>query len=454
MRSKIILWFKSTFELVARNKLITSVIALVLCLSITVTIVLTATPKDSKENNHSEIPSVSSEPEISDKNNSLVESVVDSVVESSSEPVTSSKPVASKPSVPAKPNINPSVVNTNYKYNTNSDVNNNVFLDSLIYTGYNIEKHRADGLMWVYILASQKRAKGWLSGIYYGGACTGYETNSNGLPDIELFKRKKYSLVCASYVTYVYFNYLPNVAGIDTSSLAKPDDPRLANSWYKAAQKWVQNGQAKYIEYSAGDRGIKADIKFSADIPIGSIICFQDYYKRNGHCSHVAVYAGYANGYHWVFHVGNDNGPEFCAIERMNRDPDPQWLLAIISTPTSIRFSASVEIELKDDDGAPIADAEFSLKNPINGSVLKLGKTNADGKLSYNGLSYGNYTLIESVPEGYTAVSAETAVNLSTKNNSLNVIKLVNSKKSSKVTEEETEDDNSSEHSVPSDTEE
>ena len=121
------------------------------------------------------------------------------------------------------------------------------------------------------------------------------------------------------------------------SSLAKPSDPRLANSWYLAARKWVENGQAEYIDFSAGDRGIKADIKFTGDIPIGSIICFQDYYKRNGYCSHVAVYAGYANGYHWVFHVGNDNGPEFCAIERMNRDPDPQWLLAIISTPKSIR---------------------------------------------------------------------------------------------------------------------
>ena len=62
---------------------------------------------------------------------------------------------------------------TEQKYNPTFDIEDNVFLDALAYTGYNIEKHRADGLMWEYVLAAEKRGKGWLSPITYGGGSTG-----------------------------------------------------------------------------------------------------------------------------------------------------------------------------------------------------------------------------------------------------------------------------------------
>lgn len=328
------------------NRILISGVSLALALAITVTVVgVTNHNKKNKESSSSiesstissssEKPTIS-EPEVSEPEISAPESSSQVVSTSQPAPVAPPAPVTPKPSLPPVPN-NPAAVDAAYKSTIHPKLESNPFFDSLVYTGYNIQKHRADGLMWVYILASQKRGKGWLSGIEYGGICTGYETNAQGLPDIALFKQKRKSLVCASYVTYVYFNYLPNVAKLDVSALAKPDDPHLAHSWYLAARKWVDNGQAEFVDFSAIDKGIKTDIRFTGDIPIGSIICFQDYYRRNGHCSHVAVYAGFANGYHWVFHVGNDNGPEFCAIERMNRDPDPQWLLAIISTPKNIR---------------------------------------------------------------------------------------------------------------------
>ena len=118
----------------------------------------------------------------------------------------------------------PKYTEINYEYSSNIDIDDNIFMDSLVYTGYNIEKHRADGLMWVYVLASQKRGKGWLSQIGYQGYAMGYETTADGKPDIDLFVRKG-GLVCATYVNYVYFNYLPNVAGIDTSFLNKPASP-------------------------------------------------------------------------------------------------------------------------------------------------------------------------------------------------------------------------------------
>lgn len=220
------------------------------------------------------------------------------------------------------------------KYTTPENIEDNIFWDSLIYTGYNIKKHYADDMMWEYILAEYKRDYGWLSDIGYAGGSLGYETTEDGLPDIEFFE--EHGLVCASYVAYVYYNYLPNVAGIDTSVLAKPTLSYSANDIYLAAQQWVEDGYSRYIEFEATNAGGFIKYEPVEDIPIGSILCFCDNENRSDFCRHVCIYAGYKNGYHWVYHVGNDNGPEFCAVERMTFGPGPQWPIAIISTPDFI----------------------------------------------------------------------------------------------------------------------
>ncbi|HCH28136.1 MAG TPA: hypothetical protein DEW35_01375, partial [Ruminococcaceae bacterium] len=192
----------------------------------------------------------------------------------------------------------------------------------------------SDGLMWIYILAAEKRAKGWLSNITYNFGCTGYETDANGKPNISRFEHG--GLVCASYATYVYFNYLPNVVGIDVSKLAKPADPQKAQQWYLAGQKWIADGYSKSINWTARMNGTHTVFEPAEPIPIGSLMLTQDFNNRNGHATHISIYAGYKNGYHWVTHVGNTNGPEFCAMERMSCGPDPQWPLAIITTPNGI----------------------------------------------------------------------------------------------------------------------
>ncbi len=232
-----------------------------------------------------------------------------------------------------------------YKYDASPD--DNVFLDALEYTGYKLDVQRNSGKMWGsfgdYVLCSQKKGLGWLSDITYDdfGRASGYETNEKGKPDISYFEET--GLVCASYATYVYFNYLPNVAGIDTSMLPRPNSSVLANDWYVAGKKWVEEGYSKYIDFTANDGGsIDNDIRVTLDeeIPIGSLIILCDWYERSDYCSHICIYAGEMNGYHWVTHVGNENGPEFCAIERMNRKPHPQWLIGIITPPSIIDFSA------------------------------------------------------------------------------------------------------------------
>ncbi len=323
-----------------------------------------------------------------------------------------------------------------YQYNTNLNIEDNVFMDSLIYTGYNMKKHRADGKMWQYILAKYKRGYGWLSDITYAGGSSGLETK-NGKPDIKYFERN--GLVCASFATYVYFNYLPNVAGIDTSSLPRPENTRLADSWYKAVQKWVKKGYSRKIDFTAKkDSSNYIVFKPKEEIPIGSIIIFSTYASRNSKNrtgSHVVVYAGYKNGMHWVYHVGTKNGPEMCAVERMLYGPEPQWPLMVVTTPKNIRMAAMLEVELKDDSGNAISGVSFSLKSKETGKTVTLGKTDKNGKIAKECLNYGEYTLVQtSVANGYTVSTKNTTVKLTTKNNSKNTVKIVNTKNKPVVT--------------------
>lgn len=219
------------------------------------------------------------------------------------------------------------------KYNIDFDIEDNVFMDALIYTGYNMEKHRADGNMWIYILSEKKRGLGYLSDITYGGGSSGLETTAEGLPDLDAFR--KGGLVCASFATYVYFNYLPNVAGIDTSALARPERTYNAHSFYTAAKKWIDDGYSYSIGFTVSRTSYNYIVfKPEEEIPIGSIIVFEDDRKHDGKGSHITVYGGYKNGNHWVYQVGTSNGPEMCAIERMLFGPDPQWPMMVIATPS------------------------------------------------------------------------------------------------------------------------
>lgn len=262
----------------------------------------------------------------------------------SEQPIVSETPVASEPPAVSEPPADPPP-KIEYVYNGDTTPDSNVFLDALEFTGYNLTAQRNSGKMWAsgssYVLSTQKRGLGWLSNITYDdyGRATGYETNVHGQPDIAHFENR--GLVCATYAAYVYFNFLPNVAGIDTSMLTRPTKSYSANDWYLAGQQWVNQGYSRYINFTANDGGsINRDIQFNPEeqIPIGSLIILCDWYNRSQWCSHICIYAGYMNGYHWVTHVGNENGPEFCAIERMNRKPHPQWPIAVITTPNNLNI--------------------------------------------------------------------------------------------------------------------
>ena len=405
---------------ISKNKIVSSVVALVLVVAIALTLIITAVSSKNKDKPVAEISSqqessseqnVSSEEQASSEITLPVSSEEETV--SSKKPVASSKPAAStviKPQ-PGK-----------YNYNTNLNIEDNVFMDALIYTGYNMEKHRADGNMWVYILANRKKALGYLSNISFGGGSTGFETTPDGKPNIKAFE--KGGFVCASFVTYVYYNYLPNVAGIDTSSLARPDRSYSADSVYTAAKQWVAKGYSRYIGFTAkGTAQNYMTFNPNEEIPIGSILVFRNYSNPNQKTgSHVCIYAGKKNGMHWVYHTGNKNGPEMCAVERFLFGPDPQWPIAIITTPSNIRMSAAAEITVTDDGGKPIAGSSVTLKETATGKTISLGKTDSKGVAKKENLNYGEYTVIFTVPEGYTADVTSKKVNFTPAANSLNKV--------------------------------
>ena len=442
IKSKLLTAFYSIAAFIATHKItsavIVAVIAGVVATAIIVTNILSAPVKLILSSNNSDTVSVNSTisdvivSDTEEPTSSEDASTESEETPSSSEETNSSSKVES--TTPPNSNMTP---NTDFNYNSNMSYDNNVFLDALKYTGY-----KTDPAMWGsygnYVLCSQKRGRGWLSNITYDdyGRSKGYETTANGLPDIHYFEQK--GLVCASYVAYVYFNYLPNVAGIDTSMLPKAENPVLANDWYRAAKKWVNAGYSRYIDFTANDNGsIYQDLKLSVneEIPIGSLIFLCDWYNRTDWSTHVSIYAGKVNGYHWVTHVGNENGPELCAIERMNRLPHPQWMLAIVTPPSNIRFSPAIEVTVKDQEGNPMKDVEISVKSS-NGTVTNLGKTDAQGKVNKEGFSYDKYEITQKTPAGYTCTSSVQTISLTSKNNSLNTISFVNTKA------EETSEDN------------
>lgn len=412
-----------------KYKFVLGAVALVAALAVAVAAVMP--PKKETAESTSVASQVISEPALVSSETSEVNASSDLYSEVSSQVSsvsTSSAYVSSKkPETPSsKPvfSVKPSVQNTDFKYNCNLDIEDNVFMDSMVYTGYNLAKHRADGRMWEYILASKKRGMGYLSNISYGGGATGYETTSDGKPDLKKFE--KGGLVCASYVTYVYFNYLPNIAGIDTSSLPRPAKSDVAHEWWLAGEKWKSLGYSKEIKFNLSvDSSRYIVFKPEESIPIGSLLFFcpvtdlSNMKVNFSRKSHVAIYGGYKNGYNWIYHVGNENGPEMCAVERVLYGPDPQWPVMVITPPSNINFSAVLSAEVRSDDGNPVSGVNITAKYEKTGKEIFIGTTDENGKAEKQGLGYGKYTVKYTLPDGYTADKSEFSAELLTKNNSV-----------------------------------
>lgn len=275
----------------------------------------------------------------------------------------------------------------------------NIFLDALTYTGYKTETQKADGS--IFKTYGTKTPSSVLSGIGYGTGPSGLETvpasgKTGKAPDISKFKAN--GLCCASYVSYVYYNYLPNVANRDVTAFPCPSNPRSSAAYNTAANSWVQSGGARRIGFTqSGSTFTPAE-----EIPIGSLVIFKNI--STGAVAHAAIYAGTYKGKHFVTHVGDAGGPEISTIEGMSKGSYPEAVVQIV-VPKIGEPTGSIAVYKTDENGRPLAGARFSAtwaEHPENVFLLDTTDQNGKGKLNF-GVPYGTYIIREvTLPEGYT----------------------------------------------------
>lgn len=308
----------------------------------------------------------------------------------------------------------------------------NVFLDALEYTGYKVQAQRDDGTIFKKYSGG---ATAYLSKISYGLNKYGTETvaksgTATGLaPDIAGFESS--GLCCASFVSYVYYNYLPNIAGIDTSSATRPYNLRTATAYNAAANAWVSAGTARRISFSQNANG--NNFIPSEDIPIGSLIIFK--HIPTGDIAHVAVYAGYYNGTHFVFHVGNDRGPEISSIVGMSKGDYPEAVVQVV-TPEFVEAAGKIEVYKKDPKGAALSGAYFIATNTSTGTEYAIGPTDSRGyACTKERLPFGTYRIVETIfPTDYTySGTKEWTRTVSASNNGVVTIEAVNELKKGNI---------------------
>lgn len=275
----------------------------------------------------------------------------------------------------------------------------NIYLDALTYTGYKTDAQKADGS--IFKTYSGNAPASVRSGIGYGTGPSGLETvaadNKTGkAPDIARFKAN--GLCCASYVSYVYYNYLPNIARMDVSKIPQPANPRSPISYNSAVENWVRSGGARRIAFTQGTNSFTP----SEEIPIGSLIIFK--HKTTGEIAHLALYAGYYAGKHFVTHVGNERGPEISTVEGMSKGSYPEVVTQVV-VPKIDEPVGTISVHKTDENGKPLAGAKFKVTmadHPEYSFLINPTDENGNAKMNM-GLPYGKYILTEiEFPEGYT----------------------------------------------------
>lgn len=268
----------------------------------------------------------------------------------------------------------------------------NIYLDALTYTGYKTDAQKADGS--IFKTYSGNAPAAVRSGIGYGTGPSGLETvaadNKTGkAPDIARFKAN--GLCCASYVSYVYYNYLPNIAQMDVSKIPQPANPRSPISYNSAVENWVRSGGARRISFTQGTNNFTP----SEEIPIGSLIIFK--HKTTGEIAHLALYAGYYAGKHFVTHVGNERGPEISTVEGMSKGSYPEVVTQVV-VPVIKEPTGTIAVCKTDENGKPLAGAKFKATmadHPEYSFLIDPTDENGNAKMNM-GLPYGKYTPVYS----------------------------------------------------------
>lgn len=306
------------------------------------------------------------------------------------------------------------------------DMLGNVYLDALEYTGYDVQGQKDDGT--IFIKYAYLADSSVFSNITYNTVKSGLETIAKSgtatgrAPAIAEFEAS--GLCCASYITYVYYNYMPNIAGIDTSKWTRPDNLLSAPSYRDAANGWVSSGIARKITFTQSSNG--SGFNPSEEVPVGSLVIFKT--ASTGGIGHVAIYAGYYNGKHFITHTGNSRGPEISTIDAMTKGGN-LMLVNLIIVPEFVEETGAIQVYKKDTNGKNLAGAYFTATNKADSSVQYLiGPTSSSGYAIIENVEYGDYLVKETVfPTNYRAYGqSQWNVTVTNTNNGLVTINAVN----------------------------
>jgi len=302
----------------------------------------------------------------------------------------------------------------------------NTILRALEYTGYDLQKQKDKGQLYEYrYFGSRLKTNdpSTLSDIGYwsSGSCpNGDETVADAstptgrAPNISYFERQ--GLVCASFVTYYLCNYLPNIEGIDTSTVYnKAKEMGTDGNYYylTTVRLWKNTLDALSNQAGAGVTKYTSASTAYANMVPGDVIVFA---KDNGSLAHVGIYAGaydlwsYGSNlgeYHFMIHVGNSRGPEITVVEWMNTsgtDKDSSPIAYYHLDFNDVQSEGYIEVNKKDPSGNALAGATFVATHQTSGDQFVIGPTNSSGYAISAALPLGKYTVEETVfPSGYQA---------------------------------------------------
>lgn len=266
-------------------------------------------------------------------------------------------------------------------------------------------------------------------------------TSATGLyPHVGVFETglnipAKVGLDCVDYVEYYLYNYLPNIEGVDITLLKTIrknskftiDDvnfwPANRQAMIKAGVKvWSvalndfdttyisdQDGNKLEVKtinrYTDPDGNMKSGNEYDIydELPIGTVIQFGN---ATSPTAHYAIYAGTYNGKHFMYHCGNERGPEIAQIENSwTYGPDgmksvPLYFYSFPFVADSLPQGV-IELYANDENGAPVVGAKFEIKRQDTGEAWE-ATTDEKGHIRLDGLSLGTYTVQEIVtPEDY-----------------------------------------------------
>lgn len=336
-------------------------------------------------------------------------------------------------------------------------IEGNHVIDALAYLGYDIDGLIKDKKL--FQIYTGDAIKPYLTNVEWTNwnGTSGRETISAGandvsvtgkIPNVALFERQGFD--CGGFVTYYYYNYLVNIAGVDISSLTK----RLANGandpapWVAALEKMQSKDNTAELMIDLADDEDSSNVPQSIwkQLTPGDLLFFKTHpsYNEDGSLDsegfeygHICIFIGMfpnKNGsiVPWMAHQSSSKGScmvPVSSIENLNVDgleKGNQTLNKIYhlkTIPSTYNPYGSITIEKTDSEsGAALMGAKFVATNIETNEATPFPVTGADGKAKLIDLPLGTYIVKEvAPPTNYVATTQTWTVNLTKSNKDISI---------------------------------